>query len=102
MNKILWKSKLDSATGADQISHHMIRSLMEKRPQLLADLFTNLLRHGTYPAEWKIAKCVPTPKPRKTDLSSPKTLLPISLLSCLRKTFDKILAARIAEAAEIT
>lgn len=80
----------------------MIKALMEIRPQLLADLFTNLLRHGFYPAEWKIAKCVPIPKPAKTDHSSPKNLRPISLLSCLGKTFDKILAVRIAEAAEIT
>lgn len=74
---------------------------MEKRPLLLADRFTNLLKQGTCPTEGKITKCVPIPKLGKTDLSSPTSLHSISRLSCSGKTFEKVLAARIAEAVEI-
>lgn len=100
--RILRKSRTDLATGPDLISYRMIRCLTETHPQVLADLFTNLLRQAAFPDNWKITKCVPIPKPGKTDLRSPKSLRPISLLSCLGKLFEKILAKRIAEAAEIT
>lgn len=91
----------DSATGQDHVTYRMIEKISTNNPNTLSQLFTNLLRHGGFPAAWQIAKCVPIPKPGKTDLSQPKSLRPISLLSCLGKIFETILAYQIAEAAEI-
>lgn len=48
INKILQNSQLDSATGVDQISYHVIRTLTEQRPQLLTDIYYNLLKHDMF------------------------------------------------------
>lgn len=79
----------------------MIDKIETNNPKTLSDLFTNQLRHSGFRTAWKIAKCVPILKPGKTDLTTPKNLQLISLLSCLGKTLEGILAHRIAEAAEI-
>lgn len=60
---------------------------------MLAEVFTNLLRHRAFLVAWKIAKYIPIPKPRKTDMSVPKNLRSISLLSYLGKVFEKYLAS---------
>lgn len=65
-------------------------------------LFNQLLAHGVFPDSWKVAKCVPIPKPGRSDHGNPQNLCPISLLSCLGKTFEKVIAARLASEAEAT
>lgn len=45
---------------------------------------------------------MPIPKPEQTDTSDPKILRLISLLSCLSKTFEKILASRLGLAGKLT
>lgn len=93
---------MNPAVGADQISYRIIKALATVHKQMLPNLFSNLLKIGAFPDTWKVAKCIPIPKPGKSDLSYPKSHRPILLLSCLGKTFEKILAARVTEAAEIT
>ena len=51
---------------------------------------------GYFPKAWKHAKTIMVPKPGK-DLSSAKNYRPISLLSCLGKLFERLLAGRISK-----
>lgn len=90
-------SRLDSATGSDNISYRMVTTVQHTNPELLYSLFTNLLYHKVFPVQWKKANCIPIPKRNRTNTSDPKNLRPISQLSCLGKTFMKILARRIEE-----
>lgn len=85
--KTLWATRKDSVTGPDYIAYRMIEVAAAGNKSTIVDLFTNLLRHGAYPPEWKIDKCLPIPKPGKSDLGSPKSLRPILLLSCVVKYF---------------
>ena len=54
------------------------------------------MRIGYLPKAWKHAKVIMVPKPGK-DLSSAKNYRPISLLSCLGKLFERLLAGRISQ-----
>lgn len=96
--KIIQLSNLNSATGADGVSYKIIREVMAVAASILSKLFDNLLRHVVFPRSWKHARCDPFPKPGRTDIPVPKSLRPISLLSCLGKTLEKILTQRIARA----
>lgn len=77
----------------------MIKVANSAIPQLLKTLFNELLQHKLFPNIWKVAKCVPIPKPYKPDQSYPKNLRPISLLTCLAKTFENIIATLLAQEA---
>ncbi|KAL0630783.1 hypothetical protein Q9L58_010367 [Maublancomyces gigas] len=70
-------------------------------PNLLHERFNALTRHGTFATIWKHARCVPIRKTGRTNLAEPKSLRPISRLSCLGKTFEKILTKRIPEAGKL-
>lgn len=80
----------------------MVAGVHRANHDLLLRLFSGLFYFGVFPACWKHAKCVRIPKPGKTDSSDPKRHRPISLLSCLGKTYEKILAARLAHAGRET
>lgn len=99
---IIQKCNQNSATGADGVSYRMVQAVMTANPDIITELFDNLLRHSTFPQSWKQGRCVPIPKPGRTDISVPKNLRPISLLSCLGKTFEKVLTLRIARAEKET
>lgn len=74
----------------------MIENTMKADASILTNLFNGLLQHSVLPPAWKEAKCVPIPKPGRTDLSIPKNLRPILRLFFLSKTVEKILTQRIA------
>lgn len=78
----------------------MIHAVSRALSGTLRTLFNSLLRHNYFPQEWKIEKCLPIPKPKKSNHGDPKDYQPISLLSCLGKTFEKIQASRLAQEAE--
>jgi hypothetical protein len=50
---------------------------------------------GYLPACWKRELLAVVPKPRKTDMSAPKSYRPISLIECLLKLGEKMLATRM-------
>jgi hypothetical protein len=64
-------------------------------------LYRALIRTGYHPRCWKLAKGVILKKIDKKDYSMPKAYRVISLLNCLGKVSEKILAKRIATLAEL-
>lgn len=76
----------------------MTKHLHQALPEVLQDLFSNLLYHGVFPDCWKTVKCVPILKPEQSDASMTKNLHHISLLSCLGKLFGKCMTSRVAAA----
>lgn len=95
-------SKRPLATGLDDLFYALIDNTMKADANILTSLFNGLLHHSVFPPTWKPAKCMPIPTPGRTDLSILKHLRPISLLSCLSKTFKKILTQRITWAGKLT
>lgn len=64
-------SKKDSMTGKDKFPYRMITVTAEG---MLAEIFTNLLRHRGFLAIWKITKSVPILKPGRSNMAVPKNL----------------------------
>lgn len=82
------RSNANSAMGQDGLSYEMLKHIMDANQDILTDLFNNVLRYGIFPIAWKHAKCIPIPNPGRANLPTSKNLLPISLVSCLGKTFE--------------
>ena len=86
--------KLNTAPGDDKITYKALKNLPNETLNLLVKLFNIILKTGYYPDIWKHATGVMIPKPNK----DPKIALnyrPISLLRCLGKILEKILAERM-------
>ena len=81
--------KVYKATGPDGISHRMLRQTSKTISLPLCKLFNLSLKTNTYPALWKIAHVMPVFK--KGDKFQPCNYRPISLISCIGKSFERIL-----------
>ena len=60
------------------------------------------IKLGVHPARWKLAQGVIIPKPGKDNYSVPKTYRCISLLNCLGKMVEKVVADLISRHCEAT
>ncbi len=85
----------DTAVGPDDIHYQMLKHLPEISQYALLDLFNNIWTSGCFPPSWSEATIVPIPKPDK-DLTSPNNYRPISLTSCMCKTFERMVSNRLA------
>lgn len=82
--------RTDTAPGHDDITYSMLSNLGPYGKTTLLSLFNLSLREETLPGTWKTATIHPTPKPK-----DPGSLRPISLLSCLSKTMERMILARL-------
>jgi Reverse transcriptase (RNA-dependent DNA polymerase) len=82
-----------SAPGLSGIPYELVWWVNDACPDLLPTLFNAALRLGIHP--WTEAKVVVIPKPGKTDYSVPKSYCPISLLKCIGKVLEKIIARHL-------
>ena len=71
-----------------------MKKLGKKAILHLAKLYTNSINKNTIPQSWKTAKIIPLPKPNK-DKNIGKSYRPISLLSNIAKTMERIILKRI-------
>ena len=99
VSRVLRGLNAGSAVGPDKISYTTIRQVHSSSPLLIPKIFTSLLTFRAHPVEWKTAICVILPKKGKPDYSVPKAYRPISLLPCLGKVFERLVADRTADAA---
>ena len=84
----------DSAPGVDRIKYSMLTHLTHESKQFLLDLYNEAYRESKVPAWWKVAKVVAIKKPGK-DAREPSAWRPISLLSVVRKVFEKLQLLRL-------
>ena len=87
-----------SAPGPDGISYKIIKwankSVLGK--YLIDDVVDNLME-GTIPKEWQDSKVVFIPKPNR-DLALLKAWRPITLIYCIGKLWEKVVADEIQQA----
>lgn len=84
----------DTAPGLDGITNPMISNLPPMGLQFLLSLYNGILNGHPVPQGWKHIKIHPILKPGK-DPGSHSNYRAISLLSCIRKTFERILKNRL-------
>lgn len=91
----LASSSNNSAPGAFGSSYRVLKWVFESSPEILTNLYTGCLNLGFHPMCLRNAVVVILPKPRKLDMSSPSSYHPISLLECLSKCLEKVIASRL-------
>ena len=80
--------------GSDRISYKMLKSLDPIGKLRLLELYI-IFESSIIPHDWKVATVVSIPKPEK-DLLLASSYRPISLITCLSKCLEKIIATRLS------
>ena len=80
--------------GKDGITNEMIKNLGNYAQQKLLDVFNQSWNTGNFPAKWKEAILIPILKKGK-DKNRKDSYRPISLLSCLSKTMERMVNKRL-------
>ena len=84
----------DTATGPDEVHYQMLKHLPPKSLHALLDIFNDMWETGKFPESWELATIIPIPKPGK-DHAEPNSYRPIALTSCLCKTLERMINARL-------
>lgn len=80
--------------GIDKITYQMIKNSTFEFKQRILSFYNNILNSGIIPQTFKIALIVPIKKPKKSS-DNIESFRPISLLPCLSKLLEKLIAKRI-------
>ena len=94
LNDAILKLKTKKAPGKDGIFNEMIKHLGPAARKKLLELYNQSLNAGSFPTAWKEAIIIPIPKKSK-DPKEKDSYRPISLLSCLGKTMERIINKRL-------
>ena len=92
--KLALKLSNNSAAGLDKIKFDLIRKISDSALRLLLGIINEFFNSSTIPKEWSECKVLAVPKPFK-DSALPSSYRPICLLSCIRKTVEKVINNRL-------
>lgn len=93
LNRAL-KHNSNTAPVIDNFQYSMLFNLPSKAKMILLEIFNNILRTGIFPEDWKTYVVVPILKPHKNPKEA-SSYRPISLSSCVAKTFERMLNLRL-------
>ena len=93
ISNILNSLNVNKAHGPDNISAHMIKLCGNSLVVPLKLIFSNILRTGIFPKQWKRANVTPVHKKENKQLL--KNYRPISLLPIFAKMFEKIIFLKL-------
>lgn len=88
--------------GPDNLSQEIIIHAYDSIPDTFFRVYSTLIHAGYHPKCWKRADGAVLSKPNKPDYTQPKAFRVISLLNCLGKVSERVLAKRLGYLAETT
>ena len=91
-----------TSPGPDLISQEVIQKVYLAQPEALFEIYATFFNLGYHPRCWRKAKGVILKKASKPDYSIPKAYRVISLLNCLGKVLERLVARRLGALAETT
>ncbi|KID93327.1 Endonuclease/exonuclease/phosphatase, partial [Metarhizium majus ARSEF 297] len=86
----------NTSPGADNITVKLLQAVWDIIGGHVCRLYQGCLTVGHHPGVFREAEVVMIPKPGKRNLSTPRAWRPISLLSCLGKGLERLIARRLA------
>lgn len=95
ISEALKKVKNRKACGLDGIPPEVVKCLHRHAPGVLTALFRRCMETRTVPLSWKQALIIPILKGPDKNPAVPSSYRPISLLSCVGKLFERVVATRI-------
>jgi len=84
----------NSAAGSDQIHYCLLTHLPDDALDTLLSIFNQIWSSGVFPPSWREAEVIPIPKPGR-DSTNANNYRPIALTSCLCKTMERMVNARL-------
>jgi Reverse transcriptase (RNA-dependent DNA polymerase)/Endonuclease-reverse transcriptase len=81
-----------SAPGASGQTWRLLKWAWNAAPDTIFDLVSGCVRAGHHPLIWRLAIVCAVPKPNRADYSLAKNFRPISLLECMGKLVEKLIA----------
>ena len=84
----------DTSPGLDLIHYQILKHLPDESLSVLLTIFNYIWQTQDFPTIWKTALIIPIQKPGKIA-SDPKSYRPISLTSCICKTFERMVNRRL-------
>jgi ribonuclease HI len=100
IRKSITTSHPHKAPGPDGLSFSLLQRAYEYIPETFHSIYRALLHYGYHPRCWRQATVAIIRKPGKPDYSTPKAYRPISLLNCLGKISEKLMATRLTYLSE--
>jgi len=100
IRKALFSQSVQKAPGPDRLGFKAIRFLQDWDSQRIINIVKASFRLEIHPQVWKEAKGVVILKPNKPDYRVAKAYRVITLLNCLGKVVEKVVANAIAEECE--
>ena len=92
----IMSSNPNKAPGPSGISFMIIQKVYNSISKLFYILYHKLIKHGYHALIWRKGLGAILRKPNKSDYSNPKAYRIITLLKCLGKISEKIIANRLA------
>ncbi|RKK75288.1 hypothetical protein BFJ68_g18117, partial [Fusarium oxysporum] len=86
----------NTSPGSDNITVKLLETVWHIIGTHIRRLFARCLATGHHPKVFKEAEVVMIAKPGRRDLTEPRAWRPISLLSCLGKGLERLIARRLA------
>jgi hypothetical protein len=86
----------NTSPGADNITVKLLTAVWHIIGTHVRRLFEGCLAMGHHPKPFRAAEVVMIAKPGRRDLTTPRAWRPISLLSCLGKGLERLVARRLA------
>ena len=84
------------ACGPDAINFTIVQKSFQSLKNVFFMIYSKFIRIGYHPLCWRTGRGAVLKKPNKSDYSFPKSYRIITLLNCLGKIADKIVANRLA------
>jgi len=100
VERSLFSQSVKKAPGPDKLSYGAIRLLWKWDKERIVRLTKAAIGKGRHPSVWKRASGVVIRKPGKDDYTQLKAYHSISLLSCMGKVVEKVVAELLSDEAE--
>lgn len=89
------KIYISKSPGIDLVEGELAKSLYGYFPEFFGLLYNQCFLKGVFPDEWKVAMLKIIPRPGLRDMTMVSSYRPISLLSVLGKTLERVIANRL-------